>query len=133
MDTAGKDSILRRLVSGINPQGIQVHGLKKPTAKDRLHDFLWRVIDKLPQKDMLHVFKHSHSKEVLVTKVHPEYIVGQNIPGIESGKDITEDFWQNRYKAIRNFEKNLIQSGTVIMKFFLNVSRAERTTDGPNE
>ena len=82
---------------------------------------------------MLHVFKHSHSEEVLVTKIHPEYIVGQNIPGIESGKDITEDFWQNRYKAIRNFEKNLIQSGTVIMKFFLNVSRAERTTDGPNE
>ncbi|MGB1032444.1 MAG: PPK2 family polyphosphate kinase, partial [Flavobacteriales bacterium] len=136
MDAAGKDSTLRRLVSGINPQGIQVHGFKKPSTTERLHDFLWRVNDKVPQKGMIHLFNRSHYEEVLVTKVHPEYILGQNIPHLNNVEDINSEFWNERYHAIRSFEKNLTQSGTVIIKFFLNVSREEqkdRLLDRMNE
>lgn len=136
MDAAGKDSTLERLIKGINPQGCQVHGFKKPTPEELEHDFLWRVNKKLPGKGNITVFNRSHYEEVLVTRVHPEYITYQNLPGIKSTADIKPAFWTNRLTNIRNYEKHLADSGTVIIKFFLNVSKEEqkrRLMDRMNE
>lgn len=129
MDAAGKDGTLRKLLTGVNPQGIKVTSFKRPTPEEVGHDFLWRVQAALPQKGYIGVFNRSHYEEVLVTRVHPEFIVAQNIPGVTSENGVVSlpsDFWKNRYEAIRAFEKHLTESGTIIIKFFLNVSKDEQ-------
>ncbi len=126
MDAAGKDSTIEHVMSGVNPQGCQVFSFKKPSNNELEHDFLWRTYRALPERGRIGIFNRSYYEEVLVTRVHPEYIVGQRIPGIHSVKDIDESFWENRYRSINEMERHLCQNGTVILKFFLNVSKEEQ-------
>jgi PPK2 family polyphosphate:nucleotide phosphotransferase len=126
MDAAGKDSAIRHVMSGVNPQGVQVSSFKAPSTKERSHDFLWRHAVAMPARGMIGIHNRSHYEEVLVTKVHPEFILGQNIAGINSVKDIDTKFWERRYASIRNFEEHLALNGTVIMKFFLHMSHEQQ-------
>lgn len=123
MDAAGKDGTIKTVFSGVNPQGCHVVSFKKPSAQELDHDFMWRCYKELPERGRMGIFNRSYYEEVLVTKVHPEYILGQRIPGIQSLKDINKGFWEQRYKTIRDFEEHLIQNGTIVIKFFLNVSK----------
>jgi PPK2 family polyphosphate:nucleotide phosphotransferase len=126
MDGAGKDSTIKHVMSGVNPQGCNVSSFKQPNDVELKHDFLWRINREVPRKGMIKIFNRSHYEEVLVTRVHPEYVLKQNLPGIDSVDKIDKDFWNERYKQINNFEKLLAESGTVIIKFFLYVSRDEQ-------
>lgn len=126
MDAAGKDSCIRHVMSGVNPQGCAVHSFKAPTSNELEHDFLWRHATRTPQRGMIGIHNRSHYEEVLVVKVHPEYILGQRIPGVESINDIDETFWEERYQSIREFEAHLARQGTVIMKFFLHMSKEQQ-------
>ena len=126
MDAAGKDGAIRHVMSGINPQGCAVHNFRSPSKNELDHDFLWRHYLKLPERGQISLFNRSHYENVLVTKVHPEYILGEHIPGIESVKDINDQFWMDRYQQINNFEKTINQNGTVILKFFLHLSKEEQ-------
>ena len=126
MDAAGKDGAIRHVMSGINPQGCSIHSFKSPSKNELDHDFLWRHYKVLPQRGKIGIFNRSHYENVLVTKVHPEYILGEQLPGIDSLDKIDQQFWNNRYEQINNFEKNISQNGTVILKFFLNVSKEEQ-------
>ncbi|BDD10029.1 PPK2 family polyphosphate--nucleotide phosphotransferase [Fulvitalea axinellae] len=125
-DAAGKDGVLRHVLRGINPQGCQVHSFKSPTHLELRHDWMWRHYRALPERGMIGIFNRSYYENVLVTKVHPEFILNENIPGIESTDRIDRVFWDNRYKDIRNFEEMLSRNGTVIMKLFLNMSKDEQ-------
>jgi len=126
MDAAGKDSAIAHSMSGINPQGCQVYSFKQPSAQDYEHDFLWRHYLALPERGRIGIHNRSHYENVLVTKVHPELILKEQLPGIKSVDDIDKDFWEDRYKSIRHFEKHLTRNGTCIIKFFLNVSKDEQ-------
>lgn len=123
MDAAGKDSCIRHVMSGVNPQGVDVRSFKAPSTKERSHDFLWRHAVAMPERGFIGIHNRSHYEEVLITKVHPQFILGQKIPGIRSEKDITKKFWEQRYASIRNFEEHLAANGTVIMKFFLHMGK----------
>lgn len=122
MDAAGKDSTIRAVFSGVNPQGCNVSSFRRPTALELAHDFLWRSNLHLPQRGMIGVFNRSYYEEVLIARVHPEVLAAQNIPGQTNGGKI----WQGRYRSITDFEAHLSRNGTRIVKFFLNVSRAEQ-------
>nr|WP_294946781.1 polyphosphate kinase 2 family protein [uncultured Mucilaginibacter sp.] len=126
MDAAGKDSAIANTMSGLNPQGCQVFSFKQPTSEDYEHDFLWRHYKALPERGRIGIHNRSHYENVLVTKVHPEFILKENLPGIKDVKDVGKKFWDNRYESIRNFEKHLHQEGTVIIKIFLNLSKDEQ-------
>jgi PPK2 family polyphosphate:nucleotide phosphotransferase len=126
MDAAGKDSTIRSVFTGVNPAGFKVTSFKSPSKKELDHDFLWRCHNAVPGRGMIGIFNRSHYEEVLVCKVHPNYVLGQNIPGISSEDDITPQFWEDRYDSIRNWENHLSKNGTVILKFFLNVGREEQ-------
>ena len=126
MDAAGKDGTIKHVMSGVNPQGCNVTSFKQPSVEELEHDFLWRINKQLPKRGMIRIFNRSHYEEVLVTRVHPEYILSQNIPGIKTEQDIKESFWERRFEAINNFEKQVYESGTHILKFFLNVSKDEQ-------
>ncbi len=126
MDAAGKDSTIKHVMRGLNPQGVDVTSFKKPSLAELAHDFLWRTTVALPQRGMIGIFNRSYYEEVLICKVHPEFIVGQHIPEIESVKDIDDKFWEKRYESIKNFEKHLIRNGTIVLKFFLHVSKDEQ-------
>ena len=126
LDAAGKDSAIKHVMTGINPQGCTVTSFKQPSAEELEHDFLWRINKAMPGRGMISIFNRSHYEEVLVTRVHPEYILKQNIPGIKSLQDIDSKFWKRRYKMINNFEKMAYENGTVILKFFLFVSKDEQ-------
>jgi PPK2 family polyphosphate:nucleotide phosphotransferase len=126
MDAAGKDSCIKHVMSGVNPQGVHVTSYKAPSTLERSHDFLWRHAMAMPPKGHIGIHNRSHYEEVLVTRVHPKFILGQHLPGISSEKDITEEFWESRYRAIREFEKHIADSGTVIMKFFLYMNKDEQ-------
>lgn len=126
MDAAGKDSAIAHTMSGLNPQGCQVYSFKQPTAEDYEHDFLWRHYKALPERGRIGIHNRSHYENVLVTKVHPEFILKENIPGISKVKDIGKKFWNQRYESIRNFEDHLHANGTIIIKFFLHVSKDEQ-------
>ena len=119
MDTSGKDSLIREVFKEFNVRGVVVHSFKVPTALERSHDYLWRHYIALPAKGKFGIFNRTHYENVIVTKVHPEYILGENIPGIEFSEDITQDFWEKRYDQINNFERHLAENGTLIFKFFL--------------
>ncbi|KQR71026.1 polyphosphate kinase 2 family protein [Pedobacter sp. Leaf176] len=126
MDAAGKDSAIEHVMSGLNPQGCQVFSFKVPTAEEYEHDFLWRHYKALPERGRIGIHNRSHYENVLVCKVHPEYILSENIPGYSVLENIDKDFWKQRYQSIRNFEEHLLANGTQILKFFLNVSKEEQ-------
>lgn len=139
MDTAGKDSLIREVFKDFNSRGVVVHSFKVPSQKELKHDFLWRHYRALPERGKFGVFNRTHYENVLVTRVHPEYILNENLPGISSVEDIEEEFWNRRFEQIRNFEEHLVQNGTIIFKFFLNISKDEqrerllRRLDKPNK
>ena len=122
MDAAGKDGTIRAVMSGIDPAGCQVFSFKQPTAEELDHDFLWRTTKCLPERGRIGIFNRSYYEEVLVVKVHPEYLKGQKLPDRIDKKNI----WQQRYESIREHEKHLARNGSVILKFWLNVSREEQ-------
>lgn len=126
MDAAGKDGAVKHIMSGFNPLGVKVYSFKAPNSHELDHDFFWRHELTLPARGEIAIHNRSHYENVLVTKVHPEFILGENIPGVESLKKIDKAFWEGRYKQIRRFEKNLTDNGMIIMKFFLNVSKKEQ-------
>jgi len=122
MDAAGKDSTIRAVLRGINPQGCQVASFKQPSRRELDHDYLWRISSALPERGRIGVFNRSHYEEVLVVRVHPEYLAGQRLP-----RDQTlEELWKGRYESIRDFEGHLARNGYVVLKFFLNVSKDEQ-------
>lgn len=126
MDTSGKDSLIREVFKEFNVRGVVVHSFKTPNSTELEHDYLWRHYIALPEKGKFAVFNRSHYENVLVTRVHPEYILNENLPDVLQVEDITPEFWQNRFKQIRNFEKHLAQNGTIVLKFFLHLSKDEQ-------
>ncbi|MBB1192362.1 polyphosphate kinase 2 family protein [Flavobacterium sp. SOK18b] len=126
MDTSGKDSLIREVFKEFNSRGVVVHSFKTPNSTELEHDYLWRHYLVLPEKGKFAVFNRSHYENVLVTRVHPEYILNENLPGIENVADITQKFWENRMEQINNFEKHITQNGTIMLKFFLHLSKEEQ-------
>jgi PPK2 family polyphosphate:nucleotide phosphotransferase len=126
MDAAGKDGAVKHIMSGFNPMGVKVHSFKAPNSQELDHNYLWRHELAVPGRGEIAIHNRSHYENVLVTKIHPEWILNENIPGIDTVKKIDDKFWQQRYKQIRRFEKNLTDNGTIIMKFFLHVSKKEQ-------
>ena len=122
MDAAGKDSTIKHVMTGVNPQGVQVTSFKHPSDEERQHDFLWRCSKVLPQRGRIGIFNRSYYEDVLIVKVHPELVTSQRIPGGREGKD----FWEDRYEDINGFERHLSRNGTKVLKFFLNVSTDEQ-------
>lgn len=126
MDTAGKDSLIREVFKDFNVRGVVVHSFKVPTELELKHDYLWRHYIALPAKGKFGIFNRTHYENVLVTRVHPEYILGENIPGINEVTDIDQHFWDSRFEQINNFENHLVANGTIIFKFFLHLSKEEQ-------
>jgi len=126
MDTAGKDSLVREVFKSFNTRGIIVHSFKVPTEKELGHDYLWRHHIALPEKGKFGIFNRTHYENVLVTRVHPEYIMNEHIPNVHAVKDINDAFWDKRFEQINNFEKHIAENGTIIFKFFLNISKEEQ-------
>lgn len=126
MDTSGKDSLIREVFKDVNARGVEVHSFKVPTELELKHDFLWRHYLALPSKGKIGVFNRTHYENVLVTRVHPEYIFGENISGVRSLSDLNDEFYHDRMDRINNFENHLAKSGTIILKFFLNLSKDEQ-------
>lgn len=122
MDAAGKDGTIKHVMSGVNPQGCQVFSFKAPTVEELDHDYLWRSARSLPERGRIGIFNRSYYEEVLVVRVHKEILAGQRLPPDR----IHDDIWAERYKDIKNFERYLTHNGTVIRKFFLNVSKEEQ-------
>jgi PPK2 family polyphosphate:nucleotide phosphotransferase len=122
MDAAGKDGVIKHVMSGINPQGCQVHAFKQPSAEELDHDFLWRTAKALPERGRIGIFNRSHYEEVLVVRAHPELLERQHLPEPLAGKNI----WERRFESIREFERHLARNGTLVLKFFLNVSKEEQ-------
>jgi PPK2 family polyphosphate:nucleotide phosphotransferase len=122
MDAAGKDGTIRHVMSGVNPQGCQVFSFKRPSDEELDHNFLWRYSKSLPERGRIGIFNRSYYEEVLVVKVHPEILERQKLP---PGKR-DDEFWQARYKDINNFEKHLARNGTLVLKFFLHMSKDEQ-------
>lgn len=122
MDAAGKDGIIKHVMSGVNPQGCQVYSFKVPSAEELDHDYLWRTTKSLPERGRIGIFNRSYYEEVLVVRVHPEFLQGQHLPQEARGGNI----WNQRYEDINNLEHYLVRNGTVILKFFLNVSKKEQ-------
>ena len=139
MDTAGKDSLIREVFKDFNARGVVVHSFKVPTELERNHDYLWRHYIALPARGKFAVFNRTHYENVLVTRVHPNYILGENLPDVHSVDDVNSTFWDKRFEQINNFEKTIAQNGTLIFKFFLNLSKGEqknrliRRLDKPNK
>ncbi len=126
MDTAGKDSLIREVFKDFNVRGVVVHSFKVPSDRERKHDYVWRHYIALPERGKFGVFNRTHYENVLVTRVHPEYILGEKLPFINSLDDVNDTFWDSRFEEINNFEKTLAQNGTLIYKFFLNLSKEEQ-------
>jgi PPK2 family polyphosphate:nucleotide phosphotransferase len=122
MDAAGKDGIVEHVMSGVNPQGCQVYSFKRPSDEELDHNFLWRCMRVLPERGRIGIFNRSYYEEVLVVKVHPAFLDRQKLPPGTRG----QSFWKERYEDINSFEKHLVRNGTVILKFFLNISKEEQ-------
>ncbi len=121
MDAAGKDSVIKHVMSGVNPQGCQVYSFKSPSAEELDHDFLWRCLRCLPERGRIGIFNRSYYEEVLVVRVHPEFLQAQHLPAMD-GRDI----WKERFEDINSVERYLTRNGIIILKFFLNVSKKEQ-------
>ena len=126
MDTAGKDSLIREVFKDFNVRGVVVHSFKVPTELELGHDYIWRHYIALPEKGRFGVFNRTHYENVLVTRVHPEYILNERIPGIRQVSDIDQKFWDKRFEQINNFERHIAENGTIIFKFFLHLSKEEQ-------
>ena len=126
MDTSGKDSLIREVFKDFNTRGIIVHSFKVPTELELGHDYLWRHYIALPQRGKFGVFNRTHYENVLVTRVHPGYIMNENIPGINSVEDINDEFWDKRFEQIKNFERHIAENGTLVYKFYLHLSKNEQ-------
>lgn len=126
MDTSGKDSLIREVFKGFNSRGVIVHSFKTPNSAELEHDYLWRHYLALPEKGKFTIFNRTHYENVLVTRVHPEYILNENLHGIATVADINPQFWDNRMEQIRNFEKHITQNGVIVLKFFLHLSKEEQ-------
>ena len=126
MDTAGKDSLIREVFKDFNSRGVVVHSFKVPTSLELKHDFLWRHYIALPARGKFGVFNRTHYENVLITRVHPEYILNENLPEVTSLEDVNKEFWEERFNSIRNFEKHITENGTLIFKFFLHISKEEQ-------
>jgi len=122
MDAGGKDSVIKHVMSGLNPQGVEVHSFKQPSAEELRHDYLWRVAQRLPTSGRIGIFNRSHYEEVLTVRIHKELLDAQKLPKQVVDKNI----WKSRFDDIRNFERHLVRNGTLILKFFLNVSKEEQ-------
>jgi PPK2 family polyphosphate:nucleotide phosphotransferase len=122
MDAGGKDGLIKHVMSGLNPQGCRVHSFKKPSEEELDHNFLWRCALRLPERGQIGIFNRSHYEEVIVVKVHPEFLERQKLPPGKRG----DGFWRKRYEDINAFEHHLDRNGTVILKFFLNISQEEQ-------
>lgn len=122
MDAGGKDSAIKAIFDGINPQGCEVHSFKAPSSKELDHDFLWRHVVALPERGRIGIFNRSHYEECLVTRVHPEILAKEKLPA----KLVTKNIWKQRFEDISAFERYLCRNGTVVLKFFLNVSKEEQ-------
>lgn len=122
MDTAGKDGVIEHVMAGVNPQGCVVHPFKAPSAEEIDHDFLWRSAIRLPERGRIGIFNRSHYEEVLVVRVHPDFLARQKLPQRVLGKNI----WKHRFKSIRTFERHLARNGMIVLKFFLHISREEQ-------
>jgi PPK2 family polyphosphate:nucleotide phosphotransferase len=121
MDGAGKDSAIKHVMSGLNPQGTQVYSFKAPSAEELDHDFLWRIVRALPERGRIGIFNRSYYEEVLIVRVHPTILAAQKLPPAVVSKRI----WNERYEDIVAFERHLVRSGTLVRKFFLHVSKDE--------
>ena len=119
MDAAGKDGVIKHVMSGVNPQGCQVHSFKQPSSEELNHDFLWRTTKRMPERGQIGIFNRSYYEEVLVVRVHQEFLAKQHLPS----KLVTKNIWKERFEDIRNLESYLTRNGIVIRKFFLNVSK----------
>jgi PPK2 family polyphosphate:nucleotide phosphotransferase len=122
MDAAGKDSAIEHVMKGINPQGCEVHSFKQPSEEELDHDFMWRATRRLPERGRIGIFNRSYYEEVLVVRVHPQILARERIPS----QLVTKDIWKERFKDIRGLERYLARNGTLILKFFLNVSKQEQ-------
>ena len=126
MDTSGKDSLIREVFKDVNASGVEVHSFKVPTELELKHDFMWRHYIALPPKGKIGIFNRTHYENVLVTRVHPNYIFGENIPNIKSKEDLSDEFYYDRMNRINQFENHLATNGTIVLKFFLNLSKDEQ-------
>ncbi|NMH86495.1 PPK2 family polyphosphate kinase [Flavivirga algicola] len=126
MDTSGKDSLIREVFKDFNARGVVVHSFKVPTELELKHDYIWRHYIALPARGKFGVFNRTHYENVLVTRVHPGYILGENMPTVNTVDDIDDAFWDKRFDEINNFEKHIADNGTIIFKFFLNLSKEEQ-------
>lgn len=126
MDGAGKDSTIKHVMSGINPQGCQVYSFKQPSAEELDHDFLWRTTRCLPEKGRIGIFNRSYYEEVLIARVHPELLLRQNLHELHDIEKVNDRFWQARYESINDHEKHLVNNGTTVIKFFLHLSKKEQ-------
>jgi PPK2 family polyphosphate:nucleotide phosphotransferase len=126
MDTSGKDSLIREVFKDVNAQGVVVHSFKVPTELELKHNYLWRHYIALPEKGKMGVFNRTHYENVLVTRIHPEYIFAENIPTVKSLDDLNDEFYHKRMGEINRFEEQVSNNGTIILKFFLNLSKEEQ-------
>lgn len=126
MDTSGKDSLIREVFKDVNAQGIEVTSFKVPSHKEKRHDYLWRHYIALPERGKIGIFNRTHYENVLVTRLHPEYIVAENIPAATSVDVLDNAFFDNRMEEINNFEKHIVNNGTIVLKFFLHISNGEQ-------
>lgn len=126
MDTSGKDSLIREVFRRFNVRGVNVYSFKTPTATELGHDYLWRHYIALPEKGKFAIFNRSHYENVLISRVHPEFLLNENLPEITAVEEIPDDIWEQRYEQINNFEKHITQNGTIIFKFFLHMGKEEQ-------
>lgn len=126
MDTAGKDSLIREVFKAFNVRGIECYSFKKPTDLELKHNYLWRHYIALPARGKFGIFNRTHYENVLVTRVHPNYLMYENMPHINSVEDVNDAFWEQRFEEINNFEKQIANNGTIVFKFFLNLSKDEQ-------
>lgn len=126
MDTAGKDSLIREVFKAFNARGVVVQSFKKPTSYELEHDYIWRHYVTLPERGKFTVFNRSHYENVLISRVHPQVVLNERIPGINKAEDIKEEFWDKRYEEINNFEKHISNNGVIVLKFFLHLSKKEQ-------
>lgn len=126
MDSAGKDSVIKHIMRGVNPQGVSVTSFKHPTGVELEHDYFWRHEQKMPEHGEIAIFNRSHYENVLISKVHPEIVLSERLPGVTKVEEVNKLFWKIRYGQINEFEKRNIQNGTYIIKIFLHLSKNEQ-------
>ncbi|MBU0486488.1 MAG: polyphosphate kinase 2 family protein [Bacteroidetes bacterium] len=128
MDASGKDGIIKHVMSGVNPQGIKNRSFSTPSAEEYSHDYMWRCIRELPERGQIGIFNRSYYEEVLITRIHPEFLVKQRLPRLPETPEEFSHFWKTRYQDINNFEKYLTNNGYIILKFMLNIGYEEQRT-----